>query len=159
MGITTRVALSCAYISAAVRDVCARARGVRACPSDGVGLPSRRSDVGGLMSARGSGCLFWLVRWSRGVLSSSLLSLVCPRWPCGGVCGLVSCFFVAVGSFFCSCQKVAYGLNFGLVCRVGVSLWRSEGVALPYFGACAWGRIYPNPPTLNFPHGVHAVSI
>ena len=61
----------------------------------------------------------------RRCLFVALLSLVCPRWHCGGVCGLVSCFFVAVGSFFGRCQKVACGLDFGLVSvrrRVAVSL-------------------------------------
>ena len=112
--------------------MCERVRVVSECrslgvllPSDGVRLPSWRPGVGVPMSAAALGGLFWLVRVSRGVLSSSLLSLVCPRWHCGGVCGLVSCFFVAVGSFFGRCQKVACGLDFGLVSvrhRVGVSL-------------------------------------
>ena len=31
--------------------------------------------------------------------------------------------------------------------RVALTL---GGVALPYFSACAWGRIYPNPPTWLF---------
>ena len=97
--------------------MCERVRVVSECrplgvllPSDGVRLPS----FGVLMSAAAL-CGFWLVRVSRGVLSSSLLSLVCPRWHCGGVVGRLSCFFVAVGSLFGSCQKVACGLDFGLV--------------------------------------------
>ena len=129
MGITTRVAPSYACISAAVRR-CGRVRVVSVCPSDGFGGRSGCSGVvrlpsfGVLMSAAALGG-FWLVRWSRGVLSSSLLSLVCPRWHCGGVVSSVSCFFVAVGSLVGSCQNVACGLNFGLVSvrrRVGVSL-------------------------------------
>ena len=107
--------------------MCERVRVVSECrtlgvllPSDGFGLPSS----GVLMSAAALGG-FWLVKWSRGVLSSSLLSLVCPRWRCGGVVSSVSCFFVAVGSLVGSCQNVACGLDFGLVSvrrRVGVSL-------------------------------------
>ena len=113
MGITTRVAPLRAYISAAARDVCARARGVGVSPSRRSGVV-RLPSSGVLMSAAALGG-FWLVRVSRGVLSSSLLSLVCPRWHCGGVVGRLSCFFVAVGSLVGSCQKVACGLDFGLV--------------------------------------------
>ena len=113
MGITTRVAHSCVCMSAAVRDVWARARGVGVSPSRRSGVV-RLPSFGVLMPAAAPGG-FWLVRVSRGVFSSSLLSLVCPRWHCGGVCGIVSCFFVAVGSLVGSCQNVACGLDFGLV--------------------------------------------
>ena len=163
MGITTRVAPLRACISAAVRDVWARARGVGVSPSRRSPAVCRcplavfrRPDVGG-RSGR-----FLAGEVARGVLSSSLLSLVCPLWPCGGVCGLVSCFFVAVGSLVGTCKNVACRLNFGSVSvrrpcrRVALML---GGVAFPYFCACAWGRIYPNPPALNFPHSVLAVSI
>lgn len=119
----TRCALVCARVRAYPPPfvMCERVRVVSECRPLGVLLPS---DGVGLMSAAALGGL-WLVRVSRGVLSPSLVSLVCPRWRCGGVCGLVSCFFVVLGSLVGSCQKVACRLNFGLVsvrCRVGVSL-------------------------------------
>ena len=121
----TRSALVRAYPPPFV--MCGRVRVVSEChplgvllPSDGVRLPS----FGVLMPAAALGG-FWLVKWCGGVLSSSLLSLVCPLWPCGGVCGLVSCLFVAVGSSVGSCKNVACGLDFGLVSvrgRAGMSL-------------------------------------
>ena len=111
----TRIALVRAYPPPFV--MCGRVRVVSECRPLGVLLAS---DGFGGRSGR-----FLAGEGAGGVFSLSLLSLVCPRWHCGGVCGLVSCFFVAVGSFFGRCQKVACGLDFGLVSvrrRVAVSL-------------------------------------
>lgn len=49
-------------------------------------------------------------------------------------------------------KKSLVGSISALFLSAAVRKWRElctlggSGVALPYFGACVWGRIYPNPP-------------
>lgn len=137
--------------------MCERVRVVSECRSlgvlllaDGFGLPSS----GVLVSAAALGG-FWLARVSavsfrrRSCRSSALF-------------GLVSCFFVAVGSFFGSCQKVACGFNFGVVSvrhRVGVSPCRSGGGNLTLFLRVCVGAHLPQPSCVAFlcAHSVHEV--
>lgn len=153
----TRCALVCARVRAYPPPfvMCERVRVVSECrslgvlvSSDGVGLPSRCPDVGawlgrsflaGEVVAR---CPFVVARVAR-LPSVALWRRVWPRvvffCRCRLVGRLVSksrlwarfrpCFRPS------SCRRVALTLG---------------GVALPYFSACAWGRIYLNPPTFKF---------